>query len=51
MKLVNKTIRGIDLDLYRFALASAVKVGKTIGTWINEAIAEKLKREERKTKS
>lgn len=36
------TIRGLDPDLYRLARAEAIKQGKTIGQWLNEAIKEKL---------
>ncbi len=50
MKLINKTIRGIDLELYQKARMAALKMGVTIGAWLNKAIAEKLKREERKRK-
>lgn len=40
-----KGIRGLDPELYRLARAEAVKQGKTIGTWLNEAIREKLDKE------
>jgi len=38
------TIRGLDPELYRLARAEAIKQGKTIGEWLNEAIKEKLAR-------
>jgi len=44
--LVGKSvnIRGLDVDLYRLARAEAIKEGKKIGEWLNEAIGEKLER-------
>ena len=37
-------IRGIDVELFRLARAEAIKEGKKIGEWLNEAIKEKLER-------
>jgi len=37
-------VRGIDIELFRLARAEAVKEGKKIGEWLNEAIKEKLER-------
>lgn len=34
----NKSIRGLDPDLYRRARAEAVSHGKRFGEWLNEAI-------------
>lgn len=39
---ITKTIREIESELYNQARAEALRQGKTIGQWINEAIAEKL---------
>ena len=41
-------IRGIDQDLYRQARISALETGKAIGVWLNEAIKDKLKKEEKR---
>ena len=41
-KKKDRSIRGLDQELYNQARADAVRQGKTIGTWLNEAIAEKL---------
>ena len=35
-------IRGLDVKLFRLARAEAIKEGKKIGEWLNEAIKEKL---------
>ncbi len=35
-------VRGIDVELFRLARAEAIKEGKKIGEWLNEAIKEKL---------
>jgi len=37
-------IRGLDVELFRLARAEALKEGKKIGEWLNEAIKEKLER-------
>jgi hypothetical protein len=44
--LVEKSvnIRGIDIELFRLARAEAIKEGRKIGDWLNEAIKEKLER-------
>ena len=44
--MANKSvsIRGIDTRLFRLARAEAIKEGKKIGEWLNEAIEEKLER-------
>lgn len=39
---ITKTIRDLESELYQQARAEALRQGKTIGQWINEAIAEKL---------
>jgi hypothetical protein len=36
------TVRGINVALYTEARAQAIREGKNIGAWINEAIREKL---------
>ena len=36
------TIRGLDPKLYMKARVAAIKADKTIGAWLNDAIAEKL---------
>jgi hypothetical protein len=45
--LVGKSvnIRGLDVELFRLARAEAIKEGKKIGEWLNEAIREKLERQ------
>lgn len=48
MPLVTKMIRGLDAELYQKARAAAITGGKTIGQWLNEAIADKLKKENKK---
>ena len=35
-------IRGRDVELFRLARADALKEGKKISEWLNEAIKEKL---------
>ena len=45
MVKVSKHIRGIDQELWNQARADAFKRGITIGDWLNEAIAEKLKKQ------
>ncbi len=35
-------VRGLDVELFRLARAEAIKEGKKIGEWLNEAIKEKL---------
>ena len=35
-------VRGVDTELFRLARAEALKEGKKIGKWLNEAIKEKL---------
>jgi len=35
-------VRGVDTELFRLARAEALKEGKKIGEWLNEAIKEKL---------
>ena len=35
-------IRGVDVEMFRLARAEALKEGKKIGEWLNEAIKEKL---------
>lgn len=45
---ITKTIRELDPELYRLARAEAVKEGKTIGTWLNEAIRGKLEKQNKK---
>ena len=35
-------VRGVDIELFRLARAEALKEGKRIGEWLNEAIKEKL---------
>lgn len=42
------SIRGIDPDLFSEARAAAIKKHLTIGQWINDAMAAKLKKETRK---
>ena len=42
MQGITKTIRELDPELYTLARAEAVKEGRTIGAWLNEAIREKL---------
>jgi len=44
--LVEKSVnvRGVDVGLFRLARAEAIKEGKKIGEWLNEAIKEKLER-------
>ena len=37
-------IRGLDVELFRLARAEAIKEGRKIGEWLNEAIKEKLER-------
>ena len=37
-------IRGLNVELFRFARAEAIKEGKRIGEWLDEAIREKLER-------
>ncbi len=37
-------VRGVDVGLFRLARAEAIKEGKKIGEWLNEAIKEKLER-------
>ena len=37
-------VRGIDKEFFRLARAEAIKEGKRIGEWLNEAIKEKLER-------
>ena len=37
-------VRGVDIELFRLARAEALKEGKKIGEWLNEAIKEKLVR-------
>jgi predicted HicB family RNase H-like nuclease len=39
-------VRGIDTELFRLARAEALKEGKKIGEWLNEAIKEKLGKKE-----
>lgn len=39
---IDRSVRGLDQELYNQARAEALRQGKTIGQWINEAIAEKL---------
>ena len=39
---IQKTIRDIESELYAKAKAQAALEGKTIGQWLNEAIAEKI---------
>ena len=41
-------VKGIDPELHRRAKASAALSGMTIAQWYNEAIANQLKKEERK---
>lgn len=41
---ITKTIRELDPELYRLARAQALKEGKPIGAWLNEAIRGKLKK-------
>ena len=41
-------VRGIDTELFRLARAEALKEGKKIGEWLNEAIKEKLGKKETK---
>jgi hypothetical protein len=41
---IDRSIRGLDQELYREAKAEAAKLGITIGDWMNEAMAEKLAR-------
>ena len=38
-------IRGVDAELFRLARAEAIKEGRKIGEWLNEAIKEKLERQ------
>ena len=38
-------VRGIDPDLYHRAKMAALQVKVKIGTWINQAIMEKLNRD------
>lgn len=35
---INRTIRGLDQELYKQARVQALKEGKPIGEWINELI-------------
>ena len=37
-------IRGVNIELFRLARAEAIKEGKKIGEWLNEAIKENLDR-------
>ena len=37
-------VRGVDIELFRLARAEALKEGKKIGEWLNEAIKENLER-------
>jgi len=43
-----KGIRGLDPELYKQAKARAALEGKTLGQWINEAIREKLAKQNKK---
>ena len=36
------SIRGLDRNLWKLARVEAVKEGKSVGDWLNEAIKEKL---------
>lgn len=42
------SIRGLDPDLFANARAAAIKKHLTIGQWINDAMAAKLKKEKGK---
>ncbi|MBA7580347.1 hypothetical protein ES708_22238 [subsurface metagenome] len=42
---ITKSIRGLDPDLYNRARAEALKRGITIGQYVNEALALKLKQD------
>lgn len=42
-QLKTVTIKGVNIDLYRRAKAEAIKAGKKLGDWINEAMALKLR--------
>jgi len=42
VKSVN--VRGVDIELFRLARAEALREGKRIGEWLNEAIKEKLRK-------
>ena len=44
MEVKSVNIRGVDIELFRLARAEAIKEGKKIGEWLNEAIKEKLDR-------
>jgi len=44
IRLVSKTVRSMDLDLYREARKQALDEGITVGQWINQAIRERLAR-------
>ncbi len=41
-RLCSKTVRGLELDLYREVRKQALVEGVTVGKWINQAIREKL---------
>ena len=41
---IKRTIRGLGEELYNQARADALREGKPIGEWLNEAIADKLKK-------
>jgi predicted HicB family RNase H-like nuclease len=41
-------VRGVDTELFRLARAEALREGKKIGEWLNEAIKEKLEKKESK---
>jgi hypothetical protein len=43
MKDSRITIRNLDVQLWKEARMEALKVGKTIGQWLNEAFEEKLR--------
>lgn len=42
------SIRGIDPELFADARAAAIKKRQTIGQWVNDAMAAKLRKGKRK---
>lgn len=39
-----KSIRGLDPELFKLAKIEAIKEGKNVGDWLNEAIKKRLQR-------
>ena len=47
-KTIDKTIRNLDQTAYTKARVAALKLGVTIGSWISEAIKQRLARESKR---